>query len=182
MTQPDKPTPKNPDKGNDIRQVAGGAGLAFLGRLGAIIEAVSVVVFTWAYGAETFGLFAVLWSYVKVSTALSDAAMTTSLQRFVPRVPKEQEANVAGFALKLSFFIAVLFALAGTIFAPHLASIINVGDTDQAHLIDVIRVYVWVLPFWTMVEVGTAAIRARRKFGPEIRVRIFMNKACALLR
>ena len=177
----EKPNTPNPDNGSDIRQVAGGAGLAFLGRLGAIIEAVSVVVFTWAYGAETFGLFAVLWSYVKVSTALSDAAMTTSLQRFVPRVSKEQEADVAGFALKLSFIIAILFASAGTLFAPQLASIINVGDTDQEHLISVIRVYVWVLPFWTMVEVGTAAIRARRKFGPEIRVRIFYEQGLRLI-
>ena len=68
------------DAHDDIRQVAGGAGLAFLGRLGALIEAVSVVVFTWAYGAETFGLFAVLWSYVKVTTALSDAAMTNAVR------------------------------------------------------------------------------------------------------
>ncbi|MBO6503957.1 MAG: lipopolysaccharide biosynthesis protein [Kordiimonadaceae bacterium] len=173
--------PEKDDAHSDIKQVAGGAGLAFLGRLGALIEAVSVVVFTWAYGAETFGLFAVLWSYVKVTTALSDAAMTTSLQRFVPRVPKEQEAQVAGFALKLSFLIAVLFAGLGTYYAPALSAFINVGPTDQQHLTDVIRVYVWVLPFWTAVEVGTAAIRARRKFGPEIRVRIFYEQGLRLV-
>lgn len=169
------------DTNSDIRQVAGGAGLAFLGRLGALIEAVSVVVFTWAYGAETFGLFAVLWSYVKVTTAISDAAMTTSLQRFIPRVPKEQEAHVAGFALKLSFLIAAAFAVLGTYFAPALSGFINVGATDQQHLTDVIRIYVWVLPFWTAVEVGTAAIRARRKFGPEIRVRIFYEQGLRLI-
>lgn len=169
------------EKAADMKQVAGGAGLAFLGRLGALIEAVSVVVFTWAYGAETFGLFAVLWSYVKVTTALSDAAMTTSLQRFIPRVPKADEAHVAGFALKLSFIIAVVFAAAGTYFAPELSAFINVGDADEAHLTNVIRVYVWVLPFWTAVEVGTAAIRARRKFGPEIRVRIFYEQGLRLI-
>lgn len=182
MAAPNMPEDKSAQEAaGDIRQVAGGAGLAFVGRLGALIEAVSVVVFTWAYGAETFGLFAVLWSYVKVTTALSDAAMTTSLQRFVPRVSKEQEANVAGFALKLSFIIATVFALVGTYFAPALSSIINVGDTDQKHLTDVIRLYVWVLPFWTAVEVGTAAIRARRKFGPEIRVRIFYEQFLRLV-
>lgn len=173
------PTPE--DKANDIRQIAGGAGLAFVGRLGALIEALSVVVFTWAYGAETFGLFAVLWSYVKVATALSDVAMTTSLQRFVPRVSKDQEANVAGFALKLSFLIAVFFALLGTYFAPAVSGFINVGAADQEHLTSVIRIYVWVLPFWTAVEVGTAAIRARRKFGPEIRVRIFYEQGLRLV-
>lgn len=171
----------DPQNGADLSRVAGGAGLAFVGRLGALIEAVSVIVFTWAYGAETFGLFAVLWSYVKVTTALSDAAMTTTLQRFVPRVKKEQEAFVAGYALKLSFIIACGFALVGTYFAPHIASFINVATDDAEHLTNVIRVYVWVLPFWTMVEVGTAAIRARRKFGPEIRVRIFYEQGLRLV-
>ncbi|WP_262696293.1 lipopolysaccharide biosynthesis protein [Kordiimonas aquimaris] len=171
----------DPKNGHDLGRVAGGAGLAFLGRLGALIEAVSVVVFTWAYGAETFGLFAVLWSYVKVTTALSDAAMTTTLQRFVPRVAKEQEAYVAGYALKLSFSIACIFALIGTYFAPNIAGFINVGSSDAAHLTNVIRVYVWVLPFWTTVEVGTAAIRARRNFGPEIRVRIFYEQGLRLV-
>lgn len=165
----------------DIAQVAGGAGLAFLGRLGALIEAVSVVVFTWAYGAETFGLFAVLWSYVKVSTALSDAAMTTALQRFIPRAAKEDEAAVAGFALKLSLLIATAFALVATYYAPVLADFVNAEPQDAEHLTTVIRIYVWVLPFWTLVEVGTAAIRARRKFGPEIRVRIFYEQGLRLV-
>jgi len=179
--QSDPTPPTSEESANDLRQVAGGASLAFLGRLGALIEALSVVIFTWAYGAETFGLFAVLWSYVKVSTALSDAAMTTALQRFVPRVAKEDEAGVAGFALKLSFLLACGFAGLGTYYAPSISEFINVGADDQAHLTNVIRLYVWVLPFWTAVEVGTAAIRARRKFGPEIRVRIFYEQGLRLI-
>lgn len=183
MTNSSSSMPDDGDSENksDISRVAGGAGLAFLGRLGALIEAFSVIVFTWAYGAETFGLFAVLWSYVKVTTALSDAAMTTTLQRFVPRVPKEQEALVAGYALKLSFFIGCLFAGFATYFAHEISSVINVSDSDADHLTNVIRVYVWVIPFWTMVEVGTAAIRARRNFGPEIRVRIFYEQGLRLI-
>jgi len=178
---PEPAPPSNEETAGDLRQVAGGASLAFVGRLGALIEALSVVVFTWAYGAETFGLFAVLWSYVKVSTALSDAAMTTALQRFVPRVAKKDEAAVAGFALKLSFILACGFAGLGTYYAPAISQFINVGAEDQAHLTNVIRIYVWVLPFWTIVEVGTAAIRARRKFGPEIRVRIFYEQGLRLI-
>lgn len=180
-TPSDPAPPSSEETADDLRQVAGGASLAFVGRLGALIEALSVVVFTWAYGAETFGLFAVLWSYVKVSTALSDAAMTTTLQRFVPRVTKQDEAAVAGFALKLSFLLACGFAALGTYYAPQLSQFINVGADDQAHLTNVIRIYVWVLPFWTIVEVGTAAIRARRKFGPEIRVRIFYEQGLRLI-
>ena len=185
MTADNKTKPddgrRTPETAADIGRVAGGAGLAILGRLGALIEAVSVVVFTWAYGAETFGLFAVLWSYVKVSTALSDAAMTTALQRFVPRVAATDEVNVTGYAIKLSFVLACMFAGIATYFAPSIADFLNSARSDAEHLTSVIRIYVWVLPFWTLVEVGTAAIRARRKFGPEIRVRIFYEQGLRLI-
>ena len=103
---------ENDNHHDDKRRVAGGAGAAFLGRLGAIIEAVSVIAFTWAYGAEVFGLFAVLWSYVKVTTAISDAAMTTALQRFVPKGDEAQANAAVGNALKLSMLLSVVFALA----------------------------------------------------------------------
>lgn len=176
-TQP----PLKPGRNEHRARVAGGAGFAFLGRMGALIEAVSLIVFTWAYGAATFGLFAVLWSYVKVSTAVSDAAMTTALQRFVPKAREGEAELVAGHALKLSFLIAMVIATVTFFAAPKLASIISAADDDADHLIHVIRIYVWVLPFWTMVEVATAAIRARRKFGPEIRVRVFYEQGLRLI-
>jgi len=167
---------------NHRARVAGGAGYAFLGRMGALIEAVSVIVFTWAYGAATFGLFAVFWSYVKVSTAVSDAAMTTAMQRFVPKAEAGDTAEqVVGFALKLSFLIATAIALATFVAAPTLAGFVSAGPKDAEHLITVVRIYVWVLPFWTLVEVATAAIRARRTFGPEIKVRIFYEQGLRLV-
>ncbi len=162
-------------------RVAGGAGFAFLGRLGALVEAVSVIAFAWVYGATTFGLFAVLWSYVKVSTAFSDLAMTTALQRFVPKADEATANMVAGHALKLSFLISTLLAALGYYFAPFLSSFISASDADADHLTTVIGLYVWVLPFWTMVEVATAAVRARRTFGPEIRVRIFYEQGLRLI-
>jgi O-antigen/teichoic acid export membrane protein len=178
-----KATDNGPDNGDDNRaRVAGGAGFAFLGRMGAIIEALSIIAFTWLYGAATFGLFAVLWSYVKVTTAVADAAMTTALQRFVPRAKADGEAEqIAGYAFKLSFLIACVFALAGTIAAPYLAPFINAADGDAESVVTVIQIYVWVLPFWTLVEVATASIRARRTFGPEIRVRIFYEQGLRLV-
>ncbi|WP_262691299.1 lipopolysaccharide biosynthesis protein [Kordiimonas aestuarii] len=162
-------------------RVAGGAGFAFLGRLGALVEAVSVIAFTWVYGATTFGLFAVLWSYVKVSTAFSDLAMSTALQRYVPKANDIDANMVAGHALKLSFIISSLLAVLGCYFAPALSSFISASDADADQLVTIIRIYVWVLPFWTMVEVATAAIRARRTFGPEIRVRIFYEQGLRLI-
>ncbi|MBL4836949.1 MAG: hypothetical protein JKY34_05165, partial [Kordiimonadaceae bacterium] len=94
----------------DKARVAGGAGFVFLGRMGALIEAASFIAFSWFYGTATFGLFAVLWSYVKLTTALTQIAMNTALQRFIPKAKKEDESLIAGFALKISFMISATVA------------------------------------------------------------------------
>jgi O-antigen/teichoic acid export membrane protein len=179
---PQNSAPDTADQPDNHRaRVAGGAGFAFIGRLGALIEAGSMIAFTWMYGTATFGLFAALWAYVKVSTAITDVAMTTAMQRYVPRASADGANMIVGFALKLSFLVGCVFALAGTIAAPWLASYIHAAESDAARLVTVIQIYVWVLPFWTMVEVGTAAIRARRTFGPEIKVRIFYEQGIRLV-
>ena len=182
MSEPPTETP-GPDGARlrDRRSVARGAGVAFLGRLGALMEAVSVPVFAWLYGGATFGLYAVLWSYVRVATAFTDFAMSTSLQRFVPSSQDEQRVHqVLAVALAVSVGLASTVAVALFLAAPLLAPLVNAQEADAERLVTVIRIYVWVLPFWTMVEVGTAAIRARRAFGPEIRVRIFYEQGLRL--
>lgn len=157
-------------------RVAGGAGYALAARLGAIIEAASFIAFTWLYGAATFGLYAVLWSYVKVTSALSELAMATALQRFVPKAADGEENQIAGYAIKLSFIVSSLVALIFTLIAPSLAGFINASEADSEHLVTVMRIYAWVLPFWCLVNVATAAVRATRTFGPEVRVRIFYEQ------
>ncbi|UTW56611.1 lipopolysaccharide biosynthesis protein [Kordiimonas sp. SCSIO 12610] len=166
---------------NQNQRLAGGAGYVFLGRMGAIIEALSIIAFTWFYGAEIFGLFAALWSYVKVSTAFSEMAMTTTLQRYVPKIQNGNTDDIAGHAIKFSVFIALIIAVLGTITAPIIATILNAADAQESNLVEIIRIYIWVLPFWTFVEVSTAAIRATRTFGPEIKVRIFYEQGIRLL-
>ncbi len=166
---------------NQNHRLAGGAGYVFLGRMGAIIEALSIIAFSWFYGAEIFGLFAALWSYVKVSTAFSEMAMTTTLQRYVPRMKSDCADHVAGHAIKLSLVISIIMALLGTIIAPYISNFLNAAEAQSGDLVNIIRLYIWVLPFWTFVEVSTAAIRATRTFGPEIKVRIFYEQGIRLV-
>jgi len=165
----------------DRARVAGGAGMAFVGRMGALLEAAGLIAFTWAYGSATFGLFAALWSYVKVSAAVSDVATTIGLQRIVPQVSDEEGAEAVGAAMKFSFLISCVFSLVAVAAAPSLAGFINADAKDSEHLIEIIQLYAWVLPFWTAVEVGTSAIRAQRTFGPEIKVRIFYEQGIRLV-
>jgi len=161
---------------NNKARVAGGAGYALLGRLGAVIEAASFIAFTWLYGAETFGLFAVLWSYVKVTSAFSEMAMTTALQRYVPQSDTSEKSYIAGYALKLSLLLSLILALIFTVTAPYFTPFINTSSNDNLHLLNIMRIYIWVLPFWCLVNVSTAAVRATRTFGPEVKVRIFYEQ------
>ena len=163
------------------KRVASGAGIVFLGRLGAVVEAIAIFTFTWLYGASTFGLFAVLWSLLVIATPIADFAMTLTLQRFVPKGTEDEAHEAIGFALKWSFLLATIIAACASAAAPYIASKINADISDAEHLATVIRFYVWILPFWILVEVGTAAIRARRTFGPEIRVRIFYEQGMRLV-
>lgn len=170
------------DHHEDKQAVARGAGLAFLGRLGALIEVVSVPVFAFLYGGATFGIFTTLWGYVKVTTSLSEWAMATSLQRFVPSTEDEAHAHGAvRIALIVSTALSLLFAGLLSLAAPVLAPYLNAAEADAVHLVEIIRVYAWALPFWTFVEVATAAVRARGTFGPEIRVRIFYEQGLRLI-
>lgn len=169
---------------DDIKKnaaLAKGVGMAFLGRLGGLIEVAALPILAGLYGSETLGLFFTLWSAVRVSTTLSEFAMSTTLQRFVPRTEDPRRAaDILKIAVLTSLLISTSIATAFTVFAPQLAGIIHAGEADQVHLVAIIRVYAWVLPFWTLTEVLTASVRAHRRFGPEIRIRIFYEQGLRL--
>ncbi|GAB4137650.1 MAG: hypothetical protein Tsb0016_03000 [Sphingomonadales bacterium] len=162
--------------------VARGAGMAFLGRSGAAIEAISQPVFTQLFGLATYGMFIALWSYGRIATMIADFAMTTALQRFGSGAASDAAAHaVLRLALTVSLGLACLLALATSLAAPWAAGLINVASADAPHLAAIIALYAWALPLWVFVEVATAAIRARHAFGPEIRVRIFYEQGSRLI-
>ncbi|RME66774.1 MAG: polysaccharide biosynthesis protein, partial [Alphaproteobacteria bacterium] len=170
-----------PTHGGDAAAVARGAGTAFLGRAGAVIEAVSQPVFTQLFGLATYGMFIALWSYGRVAAMIADLAMTTALQRFGSAARNEETAHgVLRLALAVSTGLAVLLAALTCALAPVAARWLNVAAEDEAHLPAIIAFYAWSLPLWTFIEVATAAVRARHAFGPEIRVRIFYEQGSRL--
>jgi len=177
--RPDK-TPEGSSHGEPEAKLARGFGAALLGRLGAVIEAASIAIFAWLYGAAGFGLFAVLWGYLKVLTAITEWAQPIVLQRLVPGAPPDQQTHSVSTALMLGVGLAAVVAAIIWWTATALATGVQASDRDSAHLVAIIRLYVWTLPLWTFVEIGTAAIRARGTFGPEIKVRIFYEQALRL--
>ena len=124
-----------------------GASLALMGRTGALIELLSMVLFAQMYGSETWGLFLYLWFVAQAMAIFSDFGMTLALQRFVPGDEDDVNAGrILKYALSISLAISCAVALTLSFFAPFLADFINANERDTAHLVDIIRLYVWAIP------------------------------------
>jgi O-antigen/teichoic acid export membrane protein len=171
---------KRPD-GSDHRAVIRGAGFIFLGRLGAAIEPATVFIFAALYGVSTFGLFLYLWAAVQLLSTLTDFGMTSCLQRFVPsQKNREDEHRVVRIALIVSSVTSISAAIFIAAIAGVIAPYIQTDNLPVSLVASVIRVYAFALPLWCFIDVSTAAIRAQRVFGPEIRVRIFYEQGLRL--
>jgi O-antigen/teichoic acid export membrane protein len=161
--------------------VARGAGLAGLSRMGALIEALAQPLYTWLFGLATYGIYVVLWGAVNLATNVVHLSMPLALQRVVPT----QDDEAAHGAVKLALLIAIvpssLIALIVTLNAGAVAAIFSAAPEDAARLPEAVALFVWALPLWTFIEVATSAARARRAFGPEIRLRIFWEQIARIL-
>ncbi|WP_129793391.1 lipopolysaccharide biosynthesis protein [Sphingosinicella sp. CPCC 101087] len=162
-------------------EVARGAGLAGLSRAGALIEALAQPLYIWMFGLAGYGIYVALWGAVSLLTNLLDLSMTSALQRVVPT--RESEALAHG-AVKLALLATVLPATAVaavvSLNAEAIAPIFSAAPADAARLPTAIALFIWALPLWTFIEVATSAVRARRAFGPEIRLRIFWEQLARL--
>ena len=162
--------------------VARGAWLAGLARTGALIEALAQPLFTWLFGLATYGIYVVLWGTINFASNLIDLSMTSALQRVVPTSDGEARAHSAvKGALLISVLPAVIVAALVTVFASDVAALFSVAPEDRASLPQAVALFAWALPLWTFVEVATSAVRARRAFGPEIRLRIFWEQIARIL-
>lgn len=171
------------EPGADITRhdVARSAGLALVSRLGVLIEIVAQPIYTWLFGIATYGLYAVLWAAVNIAENIVDLAMTSALQRIVPTGTEADAHAAVKFALAVSVLPATLIAALVAIFAEPLAGLLSAAPADRARLPLAIALFAPALPLWTFVEVATSAVRARRAFGPEIRLRIFWEQIARLV-
>ncbi|MEX6725957.1 lipopolysaccharide biosynthesis protein [Parapedomonas caeni] len=162
-------------------EVAKSAATALLARFGAIIEIVSQPAYTWLFSVATYGVYTVLWSVVNILANICDLAMTTVLQRVVPQARSDDEALIAvKAALLLTQATTVPLAILGSFMAPYLARLVNAAPRDEPTLALAIGLFCWALPLWTFLEVSGSALRARRAFGPEIRLKVFYEQASRL--
>lgn len=178
MSDPQEPAAPAVTRG----EVARGAGLAGLARTGAFIEAVAQPLYIWMFGLAAYGIYVVLWAAVNLLTNLLDLSMTSALQRIVPTRDNEEQVHGAlKVALLVTIVPSMLVALLVTINAEAIADILSAAPEDKARLPRAIALFVWALPIWTFIEVATSAARARRAFGPEIRIRVLWEQLARLL-
>jgi len=159
------------------RQVAKGAGTALLARAGGVIEIISQPLYVWLFGLPTYGLYMVLWSAVNLVENIADMGMTSALQRVVPQARDDAErAGALRQAMILGLLPCIVIALAASLGARWIAEIVNVAPKDRDDLATGIAIFAWALPFWAYVEIATSALRARKAFGPEIRLRVMWEQ------
>jgi O-antigen/teichoic acid export membrane protein len=162
--------------------VAKGAGTTLLARLGAVIEVVAQPVYVWLFGLASFGIYTALWAAITLIQNIANLGMTTALQRTVPQAKSEREAVAAlRAATILGVVPCVVIALFASIFASSLTHIFNAADKDVQQLGLFITLFAWALPLWAFIEVTTSALRARRVFGAEIRLRLFWEQVVRLI-
>jgi O-antigen/teichoic acid export membrane protein len=163
-------------------EVARGAWLAGLSRAGALIEALAQPLYTWLFGIATYGIYVVLWGAVSLVTNFIHLAMPLALQRAVPAQEGEEQAHsIVKLAILVAIVPALLISFFVTLEAARVATLFSAAPADAARLPAAIALFVWALPLWTFIEVATAAARARRAFGPEIRLRIFWEQIARIL-
>lgn len=164
------------------KDVARGLGTTLVARLGGVIDVVAQPLYVWLFGLASFGLYAVLWAAVNLIENIADLGMTGALQRTVPQARHEAEA-VAALRAALLFGVTpcLLLAIAAAIAAPVVAPLLNVAAADAGRVTDAIRIFAWALPLWAFIEIATSALRARRVFGAEIRLRLFWEQVMRLV-
>lgn len=155
--------------------------MAAMARLGALIEVVAQPIYTWLFGIATYGLYIVLWSAVNMAEKIVDLSLTQALQRIVPVENEESAHGAVKFALLVTVIPALLIAALIAFFSPQIAGYLSAAPEDAVRLPQMIALFAWALPLWTFVEVATSAARARRAFGPEIRLRIFWEQCARLV-
>ena len=178
----DLPPYPPPDLPPGSRQLAKGAGTALLARAGSVIEIVSQPLYVWLFGLPTYGLYMVLWSAVNLVENFADMGMTSALQRVVPQAKDDAErARALRQAMLLGLTPCILIALATSLGAHWIAQIVNVAPKDRDGLATGIALFAWALPFWAYLEIATSALRARKAFGPEIRLRVMWEQIMRMI-
>ncbi|WP_438728076.1 lipopolysaccharide biosynthesis protein [Parasphingorhabdus sp. DH2-15] len=176
--------PKNSEDAPTIGKsdVGKGAGMAAMARLGALVELAAQPAYIWMFGLATYGLYAAFWSAISLLGFSLNLGLHQALQRLVPGADNDEQAHaIVRFTLLAAMVPVILAVIVIGIAAPHIAPYFSGTALSQSDLIWLIRIFSISLPLLILLEIATAAVRAQRAFGPEIRLRIFWEQVSRLV-
>ncbi len=164
------------------QDVAKGAGTTLLARMGGVLDVLTQPLYVWLFGLASYGLYGALWAAINIAENFSDFGMTAALQRIVPRTKEaKDEASALRAAYIFALFPCTLVAAVASLLAEPVASFFNASDRDTLHVVDAVRWFAWGLPLWSFIEISTSALRAKRLFGAEIRLRLLWEQLIRLV-
>ena len=177
----ERPIDGQADGGVSNRDVAKGAGTTLLARLGGVLDLLTQPLYVWLFGLASYGFYGALWAAINLIENVADLGMTSAMQRVVPQAKSAQEE---ASALRASFILALipctLIAAIVSFTAVPVATFFNASDQDSGQVVDAIRWFAWALPLWAFVEIATSALRSKRLFGAEIRLRLLWEQLVRL--
>jgi O-antigen/teichoic acid export membrane protein len=163
--QPPQPSDAYPNQQveTDIKDLAGGALVNFIGKLGRLSRGGFIWVVTLLCGLEVLGLYSLAWAIVSTCNKIARFGLQRGLVRFVVRAVaggQEPERYVAA-AVLLGLMTSCPVALGVFFGAPFLA------DFYDKPIAGAIRTMAFSAPFMTLTWIFMASLRARRimRFG-----------------
>lgn len=164
------------------RDLVRGVGSSALARLGAVVEIVAQPIYVALFGLAGYGLYAALWAAVNLLENVFDLGMTSALQRLVPKAESRgKQSAILRVALLVGIVPCLIVAVVLTFAAADLAPLVSVAPADRPLVVPAIILFAWAVPLWAAVEILTAALRAQRVFGAEIRLRVFWEQVLRLV-
>lgn len=148
---------------NAINRLASGASISVVGKfIGRGTQAVTQIALARILGVEVFGLYAIGWSFLRISSVVAPLGLDQGIMRFGSRYWHADLRRFKGVLVQsigLVILIGILSGIALYGAAPTLAQ--NVFEEPQLDV--VLRWFAWTLPLAASLNVLTAATRISQR-------------------
>lgn len=158
--------PEGDEDFRDIDDLAGGALVNLVGKLGRLSRALYLWVVAVLFGAEVLGLYTLAWSIIFTLGRVGRFGLQRGVPHFVAaariqRNPYSSEAVLAG-AVQISLVTSLPLALFAAVLGPQLARFF-----EDPHLVSAIRVMAPCIPLLALAALFVESTRALRimRFG-----------------
>ncbi len=154
-------SPSGDQSDQDVKHVAGGAGLSLIGKVaGRGLSFLTDVILARSLGASLFGLFSIGWTVFRILQMIIPLGFPQGVIKFIPEYEKRDRPDLAKGILTGSFWLSsltgFLFGMILYLLAPWLSNAVF----QKPELIAVFRLFSIFLPFCAILTIASAATRS----------------------